>query len=64
MSSNRLGLLPRGERNWYPYSRCAFCGADEDLRPTIFVTFAEALVCRDVAACERRRYQRRHGIAA
>lgn len=57
--SNRLALLPLGERGWYPCRACAFCGATRDLRPAIALTFAETMVCTDVVACERRRYWKR-----
>ena len=59
MRGNRLGLLPRGERGWYPFSSCAYCGARGELREAILVTFAVALVCVDSAACERRCYWQR-----
>jgi hypothetical protein len=57
--NNRLALLPRGERAWYPCRACAYCGATRDLRPAILVTYAEALVCEDTVACSRRRYWKR-----
>jgi hypothetical protein len=59
VSGNRLTLLPLGERGWHPHGACCCCGARENLRLQILVTYAQALVCEDSAACERRRYWKR-----
>ena len=58
-AGNRLVLLPLGERGWYPCRACAYCGNHERLRLAVLPTGAEAMVCADVAACERRRYWKR-----
>jgi hypothetical protein len=54
--------LRLGERSLHAHDRCAFCDArcgEENLRPAVLVTLADALVCEDTVACERRRYRAR-----
>jgi hypothetical protein len=62
MSGGRLRRLRLGERGLHPCDRCAFCGvlaSEAILRPAVLVTLADALVCLDTVACERRRYRAR-----
>jgi len=67
----RWGALPLGEL--HPDSHCALCGVpamygryaegQEPVRRTQLVTTrAWALICVDVIACERRRYNQRRKI--
>ena len=54
----RWAALPMGEL--HPFDECAHCGKrgelDKDLRRTVLMsTHAQAVVCRDMMVCIRRR---------
>ena len=61
----RIVVLPLGELEdgGHPYGECVRCGASARTEPchltTFPVTSAAAVVCDDVAACERRRFWNR-----
>jgi len=69
MQPERFGALPLGEL--HPEKRCALCGLDsrspgahnEKLRQTTLqMTRALCMVCVDIVACQRRRYNARRRI--